>query len=403
MKNLETDQAQLFEAFIKSTQYIVRLKTQQDILTHVGKFILTYFPSDWVAFISRDSSGTFEVQNCSLPEKRTPAHLLQNDVLTMVADVQDSGFLTSRVITVPEPTVTAFIPITDKNRTNTVMLIGHTGTDPLSKELLNVYLAVAGLAGATTERLSNERELNNHRTHLEELVKERTTELERSNKELEQFAYVASHDLQEPLRMVASFTGLLEKRYKDIFNDEAREFMCHVVDGALRMQRLINDLLAFSRVGQRNTTRDCIDCNRVFEHSITNLMSIIEETHACVTSDPLPAVNANETMLVQLFQNLIGNAIKFHKNDEVPQVHVSATRTNDEWMFSVRDNGIGIDSKYYERIFTIFQRLHTRQAYPGTGIGLAICKKIVEMYNGRIWIESQPGNGSTFYFTLPVC
>jgi light-regulated signal transduction histidine kinase (bacteriophytochrome) len=336
-----------------------------------------------------------------MPDKVPPTNVLSDEVRGLVADVQESGFLASSAISVPGPSMTAFIPITEKNRAENIMLIGHEGADPLSKEMLNVYLAVAGLAGATMERLSNERELNDHRANLEELVKARTAELERSNKELEQFAYVASHDLQEPLRMVSSFTGLLEKRYKDLFDADARDFMSHIVEGAVRMQRLINDLLAFSRVGKQNTARAIIDCNQVIGLAVTNLMSSIKETGAVVTNDPLPTVSANETMINQLFQNLIGNAIKFHKKDQAPQVHVSAERKNDEWLFSVRDNGIGIDPKNYERMFTIFQRLHTRQDYPGTGIGLAICKKIVELYNGRIWIESQLGNGTTFYFTLP--
>jgi light-regulated signal transduction histidine kinase (bacteriophytochrome) len=303
-------------------------------------------------------------------------------------------------MSIPEPYMTAFIPVTGEGRAENVMLIGHKKDHLISNELLNVYLAVAGLAGTTMERLSNEQELNRHRANLEELVKERTTELQRSNKELEQFAYVASHDLQEPLRTVASFTGLLEKRYKDMFDDEGREFMGYIIEGATRMQQLITDLLSFSRVGKRDVSRDPIDCNMVFRDVVTNLTRSIKETCASVTADPLPVVNANETMLNQLFQNLIGNAIKFHKNENTPHVHVSAERKNDEWLFSVRDNGIGIDPKSYEKLFSIFSRLHTRQKYPGTGIGLAICKKIVEMYNGRIWIESQSGEGSTFYFTI---
>ena len=402
MKRAEHDDLQLLEAFVKSTQYITRLKTQQDVLVHLGKFIAAYFPSKCVAFVQRDFNSEFSVQSCLLPKTFAQQNLLNGEVLATIKDVLESGFIASRVICIPEPSMAAFIPVSENNRTETVMLICHEGDGPLSNGLLNVYLAVAGLAGSTMERLRNERELNDNRANLEQLVKDRTADLQRSNKELEQFAYVASHDMQEPLRMISSFTGLLEKRYNNVFDKDAKDFMCLIVDGATRMQRLIDDLLEFSRVGRLNTTCGPVDCNLVFGHAVENLARAISETCASVTSDTLPVVNANETMMIQLFQNLIGNAIKFHRKGVAPQVHLSAMRENNEWRFSVKDNGIGIDPKHFERLFTIFQRLHLRREYSGTGIGLAVCKKIVEMYNGRIWIESQPAKGSTFYFTFPV-
>jgi PAS domain S-box-containing protein len=227
----------------------------------------------------------------------------------------------------------------------------------------------------------------------EEMVKEKTEELARSNKELEQFAYVASHDLQEPLRMVTSYVQLLGRRYKDKI-----EF---AVDGATRMQRLINDLLTYSRVGTRGKSLEPTDSEKILYLSLNNLKVAVEESGAKVTHDSLPTVMADSSQLEQLFQNLVGNAIKFH-GEEVPRVHVSSTQSNGEWVFSVRDNGIGIDSGFKERIFVIFQRLHGKDKYPGTGIGLAVCKKIVERHGGRIWVESEVGKGSTFYFTLPT-
>jgi PAS domain S-box-containing protein len=235
-------------------------------------------------------------------------------------------------------------------------------------------------------------------------LRQTTEELARSNKELEQFAYVVSHDMQEPLRMVASYVKLLERRYKDKLDQDANEFIGFATDGAARMQILILDLLKFSRVGSAHLVQKPVECEDVLKKTLRNLQFTIEEKNALVTYDPLPIVLGDETQLLQVFQNLVSNALKFH-NGKRPEVHISAlpsrTGNKPEWLFSVCDNGIGLDPKDAERIFIIFQRLHDRSEYSGTGIGLAVCKKIVERHNGRIWVESAPGDGATFYFTLP--
>ena len=235
----------------------------------------------------------------------------------------------------------------------------------------------------------------------EEKIRRAMAGLERSNKELEHFAYVASHDLQEPLRMVSSYTQLLEQYYGSQLDDKARKYIHYAVDGAIRMQALINDLLTYSRVGRHGKPLESTDSHSVFGEAMRNLSAAIEEAQAIITHGDLPTVSADASQLVLVFQNLIANAIKFRRT-EVPQVHVSARKDGGDWRFSVKDNGIGIEAQYAERVFVIFQRLHTREEYPGTGIGLAICQRIVERHGGKIWFESQPGNGTTFFFTIPV-
>jgi len=242
--------------------------------------------------------------------------------------------------------------------------------------------------------------ITEHKT-TEEKLKQLAEKLSQSNKELEQFAYVASHDLQEPLRMVASYIQLLQRRYKGKLSGEADEFINYAVDGVIRMKTLINDLLVYSRVNTKESPLEDVDINKVVDQTRTNLHAAIEESGATINSEPLPVVKANNLQINQLFQNLISNAIKFRKPDTAPVVNISAKHAGDEWLFTVQDNGIGIDKEFSDKIFVIFQRLHNSSEYPGTGIGLAICKRIVEKLGGHLWVESNPGEGSTFNFTIP--
>jgi PAS domain S-box-containing protein len=279
-----------------------------------------------------------------------------------------------------------------------------------------------------TEMRKAELELQKYHENLEEQVEERTEELEktneklksaiakheeaeikmselvvelkRSNKDLEQFAYVASHDLQEPLRMVSSFTQLIERKYRDKLDEDANEYIWYVVDGAKRMQSLINDLLSYSRVTTKVKDFTKINLNETVDEAIFNLEIAIEENNAIVVVDSLPPIYGDSSQMVQLFQNIIGNAIKY-RSEKIPEIHISASEGDQEWIFKIEDNGIGIQPEYNERIFQIFQRLHGSHAYSGTGIGLAICKKIVELHGGSIWVNSKPGEGSIFYFTIP--
>jgi light-regulated signal transduction histidine kinase (bacteriophytochrome) len=294
--------------------------------------------------------------------------------------------------------------------TSIMMLAGVLAIAPLFHTIKAAEAALRQsrdeLEGLVAQRTEELRDANarlsvelDERRQAEYRLAHYTAELGRSNAELEQFAYVASHDLQEPLRMVASFTQLLAKRYRGRLDQDADEFIGFAVDGASRMQTLINDLLAYSRVGTRGKAFKPTQCQAVLTMALDNLERSIEKSGAAITHDPLPTVSGDEVQLIQLFQNLIGNAVKFH-GEEAPQVHIAAERQDGEWVFAVRDNGIGIAPEQLERIFSIFQRLHHRAEYPGTGIGLAICKKIVERHDGKIWVESEVGRGSTFYFTL---
>jgi light-regulated signal transduction histidine kinase (bacteriophytochrome) len=281
----------------------------------------------------------------------------------------------------------------------------RTGLTHGEGELLQLARGFDEMAEALERRVSErqrvEVELKALNEDLERRVAARTAELKRSNEDLEQFAYVASHDLQEPLRMVTNYLQLLRQRYKGKFDSNADEFIAFAVDGAERMQALIVGLLSYSRVTTQGKAFEPVSCERILERALANLKAATEETGATISHDPLPTVQGDPVQLTQLFQNLIGNALKF-RSQEPPKVEIRVQRKGHEWQFAISDNGIGIPEKDFERIFILFQRLHTREKYPGTGIGLSFCKKIVERHGGEIWVESAPGKGTTFYFTLPV-
>ena len=270
----------------------------------------------------------------------------------------------------------------------TVLLLGlATGVSlVLRRRRLQFYQAQA--AAAATLQASLDR------------LQEAQADLKRSNQELEQFAYIASHDLQEPLRMVSSYTQLLAQRYEGQLDEKARKFINYAVDGSQRMQTLINDLLTYSRIGIRGQPPEPTDAHAALGDALANLAISIRESQAIITNDDLPTVSVDPTQLVQVFQNLLANAIKF-RQAATPRIHVSARDAGPEWVFSVQDNGIGIEPQHAERTFVIFQRLHTRAEYPGTGIGLAVCKRIAERHGGKIWLTSVPGTGTTFFFTVP--
>lgn len=274
------------------------------------------------------------------------------------------------------------------------------GPDKVTRTLLGGAVPLFDAYGETRGAVAAFHDIT-ERKQAEEVLKQTLNDLRISNAELEQFAYVASHDLQEPLRAVAGMVQLLQQKYKGRLDEYADEYIQHLVDAASRMQALINDLLSFSRVDRRGKPLEMVDSGQCLQIALDNLKMTITETHAKIVWGSFPRVYADPSQLTQLFQNLVGNGIKFRGQAE-PQIHVSAKQLSDAWQFTVRDNGIGIEPQYFERIFLVFQRLHTRREYPGTGIGLALCKKIVERHGGQIWVESEAGKGSSFHFTIPL-
>ncbi|MEX2382079.1 MAG: ATP-binding protein [Opitutales bacterium] len=305
--------------------------------------------------------------------------------------------------------VATFIPVTIAERDWVVVAEQPTAEAYAPIRRIAMHITAAGSIFALAAvavvmglwRISERnRKLNLELERRNAALQKTTAELERSNQELEQFAYVASHDLQEPLRMVASYTQLLGRRYQGRLDNKADKYIHYAVDGAKRMQALIQDLLKYSRVGTRAKPFEPTDMSEIFERALSNLKITIKEENAVVTADAMPTLMADPTQMTQLFQNLIGNAIKFRR-EEPPRVHVSVRRKGDEWVFSVSDNGVGIAPEFFENIFIIFQRLPNNREVSGTGLGLSVCKKIIERHGGRIWVESKEGEGSTFHFTIP--
>jgi light-regulated signal transduction histidine kinase (bacteriophytochrome) len=322
----------------------------------------------------------------------------------------------------------AVIPVRHRGNILGVLHLADRRPGHFTLSAVQFIEAITPLIGEAIHRFQTEAELAEYRDHLEVLVKQRTGQLERanaqlklevserkqaqdnlllttedlqrSNRDLEQFAYVASHDLQEPLRAVAGYVRLLEKRFADKLDAKGLEYIAGAAEGAQRMERLITDLLAYSRVGTRGATFAPTDLNAALRNALHNLQVSIKTSQAKLTTDSLPVLAADAAQMSQLFQNLVGNALKFH-GESPPEIRIAALPQEGRWVLSVRDNGIGIAPQYFNRIFQIFQRLHTRKRYAGTGIGLAICKKIVERHGGAIWVESQPGQGATFFFSLP--
>jgi len=419
MEHFQYDQPRLFEAFIKSVQYLVRLRTQQDVWDHLGKFIMTYFPAAWTAFVQRDSLNGITVHHSTLPGGDEAQEILTDEVRALVADVLDSGFLTSRVILTPAPSMTVFIPITEEQQQEKVLLIGHAASGPVPNELLNIYLAISGLAGATFERLRNELELHLHQVRLEELVKERTAELEAANRELETFAYSVSHDLRAPLRAIEGFSRAIEEEQAARLDDTGKDYFRRVREAADRMGKLIEALLRLSKQTRGEMHRATVDMGRIARAAADELGKTQPSRKADFVIAEGMTVTGDPAMLRAMLENLLGNAWKFTAKQETARIEVGAvdspSRISDcglrnelmaeqvklgKTVYYIKDNGAGFDMCDAKKMFTAFQRLHSSTEFPGIGIGLATVQRIVHRHGGRIWAEGKVGKGATFFFTL---
>ncbi|MGR3219208.1 MAG: PAS domain-containing sensor histidine kinase, partial [Candidatus Anammoxibacter sp.] len=341
-----------------------------------------------MAIIALDNNYQIKYFNPMAEEifRYKPENVIGNNIFDVYKQLTvDSDIVKSAIDEIRDKGVYSFIFQQDKEVGGRFLQMRISGILDINDKSAGYVL----MANDITERIRGEK-----------LLKKHTDDLARSNEELEQFAYIASHDLQEPLRMITSYLQLLENRYKGKLDKDADDFIGFAVDGAARMQTLINDILTYSHVGRDLEDFTSVDCNVILEQVITTLQTTIKEKNAAIIYDPLPTVIADELLMNQLFQNLISNALKFCKSS--PQIKIDAILSDEDFLFSVSDNGIGIAPECINRVFLMFQRLHTKAEYRGTGIGLPICKKIVERHGGRIWIESKPGQGSKFCFTIPI-
>ncbi|MFZ2446418.1 MAG: ATP-binding protein [Syntrophobacteraceae bacterium] len=455
MKSLDFNHQDYLNAFIKTAQYLAGLTTHEDAWRHVARVMVKLYPAAWCCFAGRASGGAIELHHFAASEGLLRELPISEEVRETVAEVLETGFLVCRPVPSEGPGPVVFLPITLGNQGAAVMLVGHAAAGSISNEVLNVYLAVAGLAGTTIARLSSEIELKKHRAHLEELVAGRTSELkrtldrleveiaghmkaqeelkkyrdhleelveartvelananeglrvysaklERINQELREFAFIASHDLQEPLRKIQTFGDRIETKYGACLGEQGRDYLGRMIGSAVRMSALLRSLRAYSHEASAANPFKPVDLGKVAREAISDLELLIEKAGACIDLGDLPTIDADADQMRALFQNLIGNSVKYCRECEKPVVKVRCLMAGETCGIHIEDNGLGFDEVYLDRIFRPFQRLHARDAFEGTGMGLFICRKIAERHAGSITAKSMPGRGSVFIVTLPV-
>lgn len=394
------NQQKYLDAFIKTAQYVASLTTQQDVWSEILKAMTHFFGSDLVAFGECRADGEIIGHHWALPEGVSCENIFTAEIKEIINEVLESGFLATHQVYAPEEYSIAILPIKQENQTTAVMLVGNRMSEPLVKELLNVYLAVAGLIGATTARLVSEAKLRKHRDHLEELVEERTAELQAVNEELEAFSYSVSHDLRAPLRAIDGFSKMLLEEYSANLEKEGKHYLQRVGAGVQNMSQLIDDLLNLSRIGRQSMTKKKTNLETIVQEAYRSLEDEWKDRKVNFTVHQLPSFFADPNLMQIVFTNLFSNALKFSRRQKAAEIEVGCETKDRPKTFFVKDNGVGFDMKYADRLFTPFQRLHHKEEYEGTGVGLATVRRIIHRHGGRIWVESKSDSGTTIYFTL---
>jgi signal transduction histidine kinase len=391
MERLASQPRIYLDAFMKTAQYLASLPAHDDIWRHIAEVMVKFYGADMAGFAQRRPDGRLELHHLILPSEVSRELLEAKDIQTVFTEVLETGFLTWRVIDFARPHTVFFLPMSLGNESAAVMLVGHPAVGPVAKELLNVYLAVSGLAASTITRLTSERELEAYAQRLEQL-----------NRELREFAFVASHDLREPLRKIQAFGHLMEDGCGESLTEQARDYVMRITQSAKRMSALLDAVLSYSRATEKPGPFALSDLSEIARDAVSDLELPITRAGAHVEIGPLPAAEVDPNQLRQLFQNLIANAIKYCEPGEPPHIKMLGEIKDKSCNLYIQDNGIGFSQKYVDRIFRPFQRLHGRTEYEGTGMGLAICRKIAERHGGNITAKSEPGQGSVFIVTLPL-
>ncbi len=388
---------QELKAFINAAQYLVGLTSGQDVWEEAGKVLVKFFRADFAAFGRHNTNGGVELDNWSFSERGASLRLPEKEMLAAVGDVFESSFLTFISIKSDkpdDPAVAAFFPILHENHVNAVMLVGHLSATHLDNETLDLYLAVAGLIGATYSRKIS-------LVHLESLVEERTAELTAVNQELERFSYSVSHDLRAPLRHISGFVELLQQRLRDYPDVKARDFMYMISEASKKMGMLIDDLLNFSRLGHGQMQKTKVKLQALVKAVVQEIQEEQKERKISWEIDEMPDVLGDQSLLRLVFVNLVSNAVKFTSTRPQAEIRIGYKDDGDKFIFFITDNGVGFDMRFVNKLFGVFQRLHSQNEFEGTGIGLANIQRIISRHGGRVWAEGAVGQGATFYFTLP--
>ncbi len=394
MKNSEFNDRAYLDAFMKTAQYLAGLTTHEDVWNHIAELMVKFYGADSAGFARQLENSEIEFHNLMPTDRSCRAFPESPEIRESVREVLQTGFLALRTLTAFEgPYTVVLLPIVAGAETADVMFVGHVTARPISKEILNVYLAVAGLAGTTVNKLFSEAELKKHRAHLEKLVFERT-------RELESFSYSASHDLRAPLRAIIGFTRKILDEKGSSFDSETTRMFGVIRDNAQRMGQLIDDLLRLSRLGRTELNWSKLSMEGLVKEVLAEIRSADPEREFKVEICELPEAYGDRAMIRQVLLNLLANAVKFSRGNQDARIEVGSIKSPGEQVYYVRDNGAGFNMKYYNKLFGVFQRLVSESQFEGTGVGLAIVERVIQRHGGRVWAEGEINKGATFYFTL---